>query len=335
MATLGTTVPTLQNWAKTIDPDGKAARICEILEQTNEVLLDMAWAEGNLPTGHRTTVRSGYPTATWRLLNTGVPPSDTTTAQVDEQCGILESWSEVDVEIAKLNGNESAYRMQRAKAYFEAMNQEFVQTLFYGNGSTIAPEEFVGLSPRYSSLAAASGQNIIRASTGTGQSDCTSMWLIGWAPTTVYGIFPKGSTAGLEHEDLGIETVETTAAVGGSRMRAYRDRYVWKGGLAVEDWRYAVRIANIDASTIDSAGTTMPLIEYMIKATHRVPSLNGAKFAFYANRSVVQYLDIQANRKSNVYLTAGNEEGARKVSFRGIPIRTCDGLIQTEASIDS
>lgn len=335
MATLGTTVATLSDWAKTLDPDGKTASIVELLAQTSEVLPDMLWIQGNLPTGHRTTVRTGLPNVAWRLLNAGVTPSKSSTAQIDEQCGILEAWSEVDVELAKLNGNEAAYRLQEAQAFIEAMNQEFAQTLFYGNGSTISPEEFVGLSPRYSSLAAASGQNIIRASTGTGQTDCTSMWLVLWGANTVHGIFPKGSTAGLQHEDLGVETVETTQGIGGTRMRAYRDRFVWKSGIAVKDWRYAVRIANIDASTIDAAGNTMPLIDYMIKATHRIPSFGMGKAAFYANRGVHQYLDIQANRKSNVHLSVGNEEGQRKLTFRGIPIRTCDGLIQTEASIDS
>ena len=333
MATLGTTVATLADWAKTLDPDGKTASIVELLSQTNEVLSDMLWIQGNLPTGHRTTVRTGLPSVAWRLLNAGVPTSKSTTAQIDEQCGILEAWSEVDVELAKLNGNEAAYRLQEAQSFIEAMNQEFTQTLFYGNGATIAPEEFVGLQPRYSTTNAANGQNILLAGSASG-SDQTSMWLVCWGANTIHGIFPKGSTAGLQHEDLGIETVESAGGIGsGTRMRAYRDRFVWKGGIAVKDWRYAVRIANIDDDTLDAAGSAVPLIELMIKAVHRIPSLGMGRPVFYANRSVHQYLDIQANRKSNVYLTAGNEEGQRKVSFRGIPIRTCDGLLQTESVV--
>lgn len=333
MATVGTSVLTLSDWAKKLDPDGKIASIVEMLAQTNEVLDDMVWLEGNLPTGHRTTVRTGLPTVAWRLLNQGVTPSKSGTAQVDEQCGLMEAWSEVDVELARLNGNEAAFRLQEAQAFIEAMNQEFVQTLFYGNGTTIAPEEFVGLSPRYSSLSATSGQNVLNADGSASGSDQTSIWLIVWGPNTVHGIFPKGTTAGLQHEDLGVETAETTAGLGGTRMRVYRDRFVWKGGIAVRDWRYAVRIANIDDDRLDAAGSNVPLIDLMIKATHRIPSLKMGKPAFYCNRSVAQYLDIQANRKSNVYLTPGGEEGSRKLSFRGIPIRTCDGLLQTEAVV--
>ena len=50
-------------------------------------LLDMDWQEGNLPTGHRTTIRTGLPESAWRLLNYGVQPSKSVTAQVTDTCG--------------------------------------------------------------------------------------------------------------------------------------------------------------------------------------------------------------------------------------------------------
>src|SRR5262245_19735725 len=178
MAGLGANVLTLADWAKRLDPDGKVPVIVELLAQTNEILLDMRWIEGNLPTGHRTTVRTGLPTVAWRLLNSGVTPSKSTTAQIDEQAGILEAWSEVDIDLAKLNGNVQAFRLSEARAFIEAMNQEMAQTLFYGNAG-LAPEEFTGLSPRYSSTTAGNGSNVLSAG-GVG-SDNSSIWLIGWS----------------------------------------------------------------------------------------------------------------------------------------------------------
>jgi hypothetical protein len=44
-------------------------------------------------------------------------------------------------------------------------------------------------------------------------------------------------------------------------------------------------------------------------------------------------LDIQAMQKANLYLTVGQEEGQRKVSLRGIPIRLVDQLLETEATV--
>ena len=160
MATIGNSVLTLADWAKRLDPDGKVPSIVELLSQSNEILDDMLWAEGNLPTGHRTNVRTGLPTVAWKLINQGVTPSKSTTAQIDEACGIMEAWSEVDKDLAMLNGNTQSFRLSEAQAFIEAMNQEMASTLFYGNSST-APEEFTGLSPRYSDLSATNGQNII------------------------------------------------------------------------------------------------------------------------------------------------------------------------------
>jgi hypothetical protein len=204
MATLGSNVLTLADWAKRLDPDGKVQDIVELLSQTNEVLDDKLFMEGNLPTGHRTTVRTGLPTVAWKLLNQGVTTSKSTTAQIDEQCGHLQAWSEIDKDLAELNGNKAEFRLSEAQAFVEAMNQEMASTLFYGNAST-APEEFTGLSVRYSSLSANNAQNVIDAS-GTG-SDNSSIWLICWGGQTLHGIFPKGSKAGLQHEDKGLKTL--------------------------------------------------------------------------------------------------------------------------------
>lgn len=332
MAGLNANALTLADWAKRVDPDGKVPSIVELLSQSNEVLQDMQWLEGNLPTGHRTTVRTGLPSVAWKLLNQGTQPSKSTTAQIDEACGILEAWSEVDKDLAMLNGNTAAFRLSEAQAFIESMNIEMAQTLFYGN-SGLAPEEFNGLSVRYSSLSAANGQNIISGS-GAG-SDNSSIWLICWGPQTVHGIFPKGSKAGLMHEDLGEVTVETSAGIAGTRMRAFQDHWQWKCGVALKDWRYAVRIPNIDISNLVDKSSAADVIELMIKAIHRIPSMAMGKPVFYMNRTVKQMLDIQ--RRDDVISGGGlmyNEVDGKLVpSFRGIPIRTVDALLETEAQV--
>jgi len=331
MALLTSQVATLKDVAKRLDPDGKAAMIAELLSQTNEVLDDAVFLEGNLPTGHRTTVRTGLPQVFWRLLNQGVQPSKSTTAQIDEACGMLEAWSTVDVELANLNGNTASFRLSEAQAFLEAMNQEAAQTIFYGN-SSVSPEEFNGLAVRYSSLGAANGQNILNA--GGSGSDNSSIWLVAWGAQTLHGIFPKGSKAGLSHEDMGVETVETTGGIAGSLMRAYRDCWKWKMGIALKDWRYVVRIANIDISNL-GGGSAADLTTLMIKAIHRLPNLNMGKPVFYMNRTVFEYLDIQ--RRTDVgnggQLDYSVVDGKAIHAFRGIPIKKCDALLETEAEV--
>lgn len=341
-ATVGNSVLTLSDWAKRLDPDGKIPTIVELLSQTNDVLKDMLFKEGNLPTGERTTVRTGLPSVAWRLLNQGIATSKSNTAQIDEQAGMLEAWSEVDKDLAELNGSTSGFRLSEAQAFIEAINQEMASTLFYGNSGT-APEEFLGFAPRYASLSAANGQNILSA--GGAGSDNTSVWLVCWGANTVHGVFPKGSKAGLIHEDLGLVTVETSAGIGGNRMRAYQDHWQWKNGLVLKDWRYASRIANIDVSDLVGLATTQAttastfLPKLMARAIDRIPALGMGVPVFYANRTVMSNLRVAAMEKATNTLSI--EEGLNQfgeriqtgLKFLGIPIRTVDALLETESVV--
>ncbi len=331
-AALGTGALTLADWAKRLDPDGKVPTIVELLSQTNEILTDMRWVEGNLPTGHRTSVRTGLPAVAWRLLNAGVAASKSTTAQIDEQTGMLEAWSEVDKDLAMLNGNTGAFRLSEARAFIEAMNQEMAQTLFYGNGG-LAPEEFTGLSPRYSLTTAGNGRNILNAG-GTG-SDNMSVWLINWSENTCMGIFPKGSKAGLIHEDKGEIVIQSAGGVAGARMVALVERWQWKAGIALKDWRHVVRIANIDTSNLVGNTSAADLTELMIKAIHRIPTMSMGKPVFYMNRTAAEFLDIQgrADVISGGGLGYSEIDGKRRLAFRGIPIATVDALLETEATV--
>lgn len=290
------------------------------------------WKMGNLPTGERTTVRTGLPSVAWRLLNNGVPTSKSTTAQIDEQCGMLEAFSEVDKDLALLNGNVNAFRLSEAQAFIEAMNQEMASTLFYGNAG-LAPEEFTGLSIRYSSLSAANGQNIV--SGGGAQSDNSSIWLIVWGDQTIHGIFPKGSKAGLIHEDMGEQVVTVTTGIGGQRMVAYLDHWQWKCGIALKDWRFAVRAPNIDISSLAAGSGNADLLTLMIKMINRVPDIRMGRPVFYMNRSLKQYLDLQSRTavQTGGGLTYENVDGRPVSKFQGIPVRVCDALLETESVV--
>lgn len=336
MATLGQNGKvTLIDIAKSMDPNGRIADVAELLTQTNELLLDMPWQEGNLPTGHKGTIRTGLPTSVWRQMYQGVPPSKSTRAQVEDACGMLETRSEVDIDIAKLNGNTAEFRLSEARAFVESMNQTMAQTVIYGNAST-NPEQFNGLAPRYSSLSAQNATNIIDAG-GTG-SDNTSIWLVCWGPSTVHGIYPKGSMAGLQHEDLG--TIDAFDA-NQSRYRAYADWWQWKCGIHVRDWRYIVRIANIDTSNLVTETGAADLTKLMVRAMARIPFPGMGTPVFYANRTVKEMLSIQAMNKSSNALGikealrqfGGVNVAMQELNFLGYPIRTVDRLLTTEARV--
>lgn len=330
MSTLASTVLTLADWAKRRDPNGKTADIVEMLAQTNDILLDSMWKEGNLATGNRTTLRTSLPTVSARQFNQGVASSKSTTAQVEDGCAMLEARSQVDQDEAELEGDLNSFRLSEAQPFTEAMNQKMAQLLFYGNAGLV-PTEFTGFAPRYNSLSGNISQNVLSGG-GSGSTQNSSIWLIVWGANTVHGIFPKGSNAGLEHKDLGLADAFDSD---NNRFRAYMDLWKWKCGLAVKDWRYVVRIANIDISDLTGKSSAADLRELMIKATKRIPSFGMGKAAFYMNRTCEEMLDIQGRDdvQSGGQLKYEDVDGRKVLSFRGIPIRVCDQLLETEDAI--
>lgn len=343
MAVIGATNLTLADWAKRIDPDGQVPVIAELLAQSNEILQDCVWKEGNLPTGERVVVRTGLPDVYWRSLNAGIPSSRSQTAQVDEQCSILEARSEVDKDLALLNGNTASFRLSEDTAFLEAMNQKMAQAMFYGNPAN-DPKEFLGLATRYSSTAAGNGRNVILGGGSAGAAQ-TSVWLVCWGDQTVYCPFPKGSKAGLIHEDLGEQTVYTNNGSVAERMQALVTRYQWKPGLVVKDWRYAVRIANVDVASIRGltndqlpTNTNTNLIHKMVQAYYALPNAAAGRCAFYMNRTVHSGLSRLAMEKSMNVMNI--EQGVTQfgtaqsyLSFLGVPIRRCDAILNTEAVV--
>lgn len=330
MATLSSTNPTLADVASRLTADGKIdPNIIEMLNESNEILVDMTMIEANGFAEHKTTIRSGLPTATWRKLNYGVQPTKSRTVQVKDAMGMLENYAEIDKALADLNGNSAAWRLSEDRPFLEGMNQDMATTLFYGD-SSLDPEKFTGLAPRYNSLSAENAMNIIDGG-GTG-SDNASIWLIVWGPNTAHGIYPKGSSAGLMGRDLGEHTLTDAA---GGRYQGYRTHYKWDLGFTLRDWRYAARICNIDVSDMTkNAASGADLIDLMTQAVEVVPNLGMGRAVFYMPRKVRSFLRRQiTNKVAASTLTMEQVGGKSVVAFDGVPCRRTDALLLTEARV--
>lgn len=344
---------TLIDIAKSFDPNGNVATVAELLNQSNEVIQYMNFIEGNLPTGHKAVVRAGLPTVTLRRFYQGVAPSKSGRATIEDVCAMQEGRNEIDKDLCDLNGNTAAFRFSEALAFIESMNETFAQQIMYGNTST-NKDGILGLTPRYNSLSASnpSSANILDA--GGASTDNTSIWLVVWGAETVTGIYPKGSKAGLSQEDLGVIDAFDSS---NNRYRAYADLWQWKYGLHVKDWRYAVRIANVDVSDLIGQTGTQAITaatwinKLMIKAMARIPSMGMGTATFLASRTVKEMLSIGALDKSqnalsfsaavNQYGTvapgsvAGNGTGIKggQLLFQGVPVLTVDQILATEARV--
>lgn len=332
MTTLTAANPTLLDWKQSLDPNGQVATVIERLHETNEILADLTFMEGNLPTGHRTVIRTGLPSPTWRKLYGGVQPNKSQRAQITDSCGMMEAYNEIDKALVDLANDGNAFRLSEAAAEIEGMSQELANTLFYGD-ETVNPERFTGLSPRFNSLSAANADNIIDGG-GTG-TDNASIWLVGWGPNTCHGIVPKGSTAGIQVNDKGQVTIENADGSNG-RMEAYRMHFRLDCGLCVRDWRYVVRIANIDRSLLTAdASTGANLPDLMFEAMERLGPMGGnVRGVFYMDRSVrTKFRQQLAALTKTSTLSYENVGGHKAMMFNEIPIRRCDALAGDEARV--
>ena len=333
MAALANSYPTLLDVTQRLDPGGQIDRIAEILNAINPVLDYLPMMEGNLPTGHKSTVRDYLPTADFRRLYGVVAAGKSGTSQVIDSCGMIEQYAVIDKALADLANNAAEFRLSEAKAYIEAMSQKAATSLFYAN-EALVPEGFTGLAPRYASKTANNADNLIDGGGVAGQTDCTSLWLIGFSPDTCFGIYPKGSQAGLQREDKGQITLQNFNG-GTGFMEAYMDHFRWDLGLALRDWRYVVRIHSIDTSTLTAdASSGADLVNLMVQAEEHVPSLSNARFVWCGNRKIMQYLRTQKIKKVAYNLTDETVGGKHVTMFDGIPFLRTDALVNTETSLN-
>lgn len=346
MATIGNLALTYADWAKRMEDGYRVASIIELLSQTNEILDDIIVLEGNLPTGHKTTVRTGLPQATWRLLNAGVPTGKSTTAQITDTVGNLETYADIDKDIADLNGNTADFRLSEVRAFLEGMSQQVAATIWYGN-QYVNPERFTGMAPRYSTITAANSAtaaNVLDAG-GTASTN-TSLWITTWGSDTLHAIFPKGKITGLQHRDMG-EWPNLDAS--NNKYQVYRDHFKWEIGLCLRDWRYVVRVANIDVTQLTGVSAAN-LINLIVRGLYRLPTApsmatavqtsdspavraNMGRVTINCNRIVRTYLDLQAMNKTNVLLRLEEFDGKVITTFRGIAVRTSDALVNNEARV--
>lgn len=347
MATIASTAMTYGEWAMRHDKDGKTSTLVNMLSQKNGVIDDMLAVECQSGNAFEYTQVVKLPTPARRAYNQGVPATLAAVAKQTATCAEYADWAKIDKSLAELNGNLAEVRAQEDALHMEALGQSVATDLFYGNRQT-DPTQFTGFANLYNTVNPATSQiakNVIDCG-GTGSTN-TSMWLITWGPKHIHALYPKGSQAGMKHQDLGLLPA---VDANGYEYLAYRTYLEWKIGLALHDWRFAVRACNIDVTALNGGGAAN-LINILVRMAHRLPvapvgvnpnqdmtmqageKISTARSAIYVNRTIATYLDLQAMNKTNVLLKSEEWDGRAVTTFRGIPIRPVDALLDTESRV--
>lgn len=344
MAVLGSGVDTLVDVLKQLAPDGSQLDTAEVLTEHTEILQDMTWMEGNLITGHRDSVRTSLPEPSFRAINEGVPVTKGGTTPIEETCALLEDFSQCDRELAVLSGNVERYRLKQAKPHQIGFAHKLARTVFYGNAGA-DPKSFTGLAPRFNTLdenVSATAANVIDA--GGAGSALRSIFLVGWSEDTVTGLYPKNTKGGLMHEDAtsvtqgdpgdGYPAGMALLDANGNQYMGYKDHWMWRCGLMVKDWRYVVRIANIDPTALTIDASTGPNLQnLMIQALEQIEGTEGVRLAFYMPRTIRSYLRQQLVEKKNAFLSLSEQGKAATLMFDEVPLRRTDALNVNEAEV--
>jgi hypothetical protein len=330
MATLGASYLTLADRLKRTENGKIAAEIIEMMAETNEVLQDANALQCNDGSNHITTIRTGLPSAVFRSLYGYVPTSKSTTEQVKDVTGMLETYSVVDVDLVDKSENPKLFRLSESSAFIEAMNQKLQETIFYGSIKENAAA-FDGLTVRYGKKSTDTkkiGSNIIDA--GGNSTTNTSIWFITWGDLHTSLLYPQGSQAGIQHKDDGIMT--ETNSTGGKR-KVYQDHYKMDVGLSVRDWRSTCRIANISVSNLSSQNPA-DLESLLNRAYYKIRRYaKTGKTVIYCNSTVLMHFEAQLKNKTNVNFTIKEYLNENVLHYKNIPIRECDLILIGETVV--
>ncbi len=348
MATLTPGAFTYAEWALRHDKNGKISTLVNMLSQSNQMLDDMLAVECQSGNVFEYTQVVKLPTPTRRIYNQGVPASLAGVGKLYSTAVEYADWSVFDASLANLGGSVAQLRTMEDNLHMAGMSQTIASDLFYANRLT-DPTQFTGLSNIYNTVSTATSQiaNNVLDMGGTGSTN-TSLWLIGWGPKHIHTVFPNGIPLGLQHKDFGmLPRVDAN----GNEYPAYRTWLQWNLGLAIHDWRFAARACNIDV-TLLNGGSAANIINALVRLVHRMPiapvgvsnvqtmtdenfdpTTQPVRWAFYCNRDLATYLDLQAMNKTNVLLQMEQWNGRSVTTFRGIPIRNADALLSTESRV--
>ena len=348
MATGTGALPTLFDLTSRMNGKEDLIQVVEMLSQSNDVLKVLPMKEATEIGGHEFGFRTSIPAGTWRQYNMGVPYGKSTSAKARVGLGSLHGYSLIDKEMADDSGDAVGFRESEDAAWLEGMGQTLVQCFWYGN-TVQTPAEYMGLAPFYNTVNTANAQNAASVIDcgGTGTSNA-SLWLLGLGDRTIFGLYPRGSDAGLHHEDKG-DVIPATDALG-NRFEAYTSHYSARMGLCPMDWRYGVRAANIDTTNAGLAGpnaidifaTMAQMVMFTPTGTQQTSGITSSdaprgdpsvKFSFFCNRTVRHWMDIQSFRDRNVLLDVKDFAGQAVQAYRGVPVRISDQLLNTEARV--
>jgi hypothetical protein len=295
-------------------------RIIECLTQTNEILMDMPVLEANNGTVHTIVRRETLAESMARRYYEGTSAVATQTATITEPTQMWQAWSEIDVDLADHTGDPAGLRKTDSIGILNGMGIQQARDFIYGSRQGSGGKDIDGFATR---LAKIDNKNVFDAG-GTG-NDLTSLYIAAMGERFLHLMYPRGfGTVGVRQEDKGKQTVMDGSA---KKYEVYQTLFKSQYGIALEDPRSLIRIANIEKDTDPEE-----LILLILQILRRMP--NGAStYVLYGNFTIRDIIEKAAIEKSNVIYSTEDPWGRPLTMLRNLRVRTVEAILDTEAQI--
>lgn len=334
----------------------QSVKFAELLTQRNDIVGMLPMEECNSGDSHVSSQETKLPQVFVRRFNRGVPTSMTSEATMRFGTIMYESTCSIDVEHAKreypkflqkAQGNSTValkmYREKKSGRFGQAMAQQVAEALIYGDED--GPNRTHGLLSLMNDNTAENNRNIINGGSTT-QNLNTSIYLVTLSDEVISMLYPQGTAGGLETYDEGRQTVTTqrrpttagerTGDIALATLPMLLERFSWRVGLGVYDWRGVGRICNINAAEARAgdAGRTS-LLDAMTKLDNSVDGPTNAKRIWLMNKDMKEAVELEADDwiKNSTSVTYENVDGRTVTKVRGHAIHLVDRIMNNEALV--
>lgn len=313
--------------------------VVEALTQLTPFMKDANVIACNSGTEHRSSIRTGLPSVSWGALYQGIAQSKGNYTEVKDTTGFVEGLSSVDERLLNLKPAEAAkLRLVEGQGFLEAIAQTIESAIWYSDVK-VNGKQFHGLGPRFNALA---NTNVINAG-GTGSNN-TSIWFVTHGDMQTSVITPDTIPAGIQREDMGRQRV---LDANNNPFYVKEEKFTQHVGLCVKDWRYNARVCNIDVPSVISGSVALnPIMRHAYyrlqgRRSYRLEAegqISPGRTVIYMNRTLLEALDAEStNGRSGVdnfvRLTPMEIQGEEVMTWRGMPIRETDALLNTETLV--
>jgi len=327
-----TGVATLVDVASRISSDGGVLSVIDVLSE-HTIFGDAHIVEANDFTSHHYSFTLTQPTGSDTIVSQGVTIEIGTESPVTEMIQGFESYSLVDDRIVRLDPHPDEFRKRKDMSQVRGMAKSIDDRFLYGGSaitgstSSVSGNQIQGLTTRFNKLSPTTynyrggskywSSNVVSngGSTSNAQS---SVWFIEWSDDGVFVPVPRNFKNVVEV--LPKDDITTIFPTTGTAYDAWVTHFYAAFGLCVGDWRRAIRLANIDA-------TTTLVIDDMIAALGVYPDSDWSKLVMYCGKQVWIQFQQAAIAAANGYFFMETPWGKQTPSFMGIPIVRADRLV--------